>query len=324
MEDVHFDSILKLLVCKVHGSGIHPTKEGIKRHLRSEGHRCKGETLRQAISTLTNLPLGSLAAMRDSQPAVDAQPVAPPIPHLRVLHGWNCIYCEGDFLTTSRELVQRHASAKHERRRGEPSIWEACKLQTFFSETKHRRYFRVMSLPDAYGPSTEEEDHTRNQIDSFAHVQTCREKVTGDDNLSTHTRARPDSVMRNILVRRRTTSTPANASDVWLSRVSHLQQSWPLPSLANSLTIQHPYTSFAAKHVSLPVAYIDTLFKSDAFRAASKPLFDTIHVDSVLSMRAVFPQSEKEPVFLNALLYSMIQISNHGRSTIKASCSNGK
>ena len=58
---------------------------------------------------------------------------------------------------------------------------------------------------------------------------------------------------------------------------------------------------YAEKCVRLPVSRIDNLLKSDAFRIASAPLFDGSHVDTILDMRAVFPQSEAEPIFLNAL-----------------------
>lgn len=146
IQDICFEPTFKFLVCKLHGYGVHPTKEAITRHLRGEDHRCGGEALRQAISALTNLPLSSLEAMRNAQPAVDAQPVTPPLPRLRILHGWSCAPCAGHFLTKSLEVV-RHAAARHGRYGRDQPLWEACELQTFFSETKDRRYFRVATLP---------------------------------------------------------------------------------------------------------------------------------------------------------------------------------
>jgi hypothetical protein len=88
-------------------------------------------------------------------------------------------------------------------------------------------------------------------------------------------------------------------------------------SLAPSITFRHPYTSFAESCVPLSVSRIDSLFKSDAFRVTSAPLFDVRNVETALDMRAVFPQSEEEPCFLNALLYSIIQIANRGAPTIE-------
>ena len=122
---------------------MHPGIQAIKRHLRGEGHRCTGETLRQAISTLTSLPVRSLQDLLSAPPAIDTQPITPPVPHLKVFNGWSCLPCRGHFLTTSLEIVQRHVATQHGRRRGDQLLWEACELQTLFSETKDRHYFRL-------------------------------------------------------------------------------------------------------------------------------------------------------------------------------------
>jgi hypothetical protein len=166
VQGICFEPTFKLLVCKIHGNGVHPTKDAIKRHLRGHGHRCRGETLRQAISTLTSLPLNSLAAVLNSQPAIDVQPLTPPLLHLRVLQGWSCTPCTGQFLTSSLEIIQRHAASRHGRRRGQQLLWEACELQSFFSETKDRRYFRVASLPAAT-TSKEEQTCEHNEHDGL-------------------------------------------------------------------------------------------------------------------------------------------------------------
>ena len=67
----------------------------------------------------------------------------------------------------------------------------------------------------------------------------------------------------------------------------------------------------------LPEARLDSLLKSNSFRTVSEPLFDPRHVDSALSMHAVFPHSEEEPAFLNALLHSVVQTTDRGKSTIE-------
>lgn len=136
VQGIYFEPTFKFLVCKLHGNGVHPAKEAIIRHLRGEGHRCRGEILRQAVLTLVSLPLNSLEVVLSAQPPLDVQPITPPLLHLRVLCGWSCTPCLGQFLTTSLELVQRHAAFQHGRRRGEQPLWEACELQTIFCETK--------------------------------------------------------------------------------------------------------------------------------------------------------------------------------------------
>jgi hypothetical protein len=84
------------------------------------------------------------------------------------------------------------------------------------------------------------------------------------------------------------------------------------PSLVCSLTYSHPHTHVTAKCVQIPPDRLDALFKSDAFRTASEPCFDSSHVDATLNMHAVFPGCADEPVFLNALVYATVQDLNHG------------
>jgi hypothetical protein len=97
VQGICFEPTFKLLVFKRDGNGVHPTKDAIKRHLRGQGHRCGGEKLRQAISTLTSLPLNPLAAVPNTQPAIDVQLLTPPLLHLRVLQGWSRTPCTRQF-----------------------------------------------------------------------------------------------------------------------------------------------------------------------------------------------------------------------------------
>jgi hypothetical protein len=267
LEEIFFEPTFKLLICKRHGSGVHPTKEAVKRHLRGEGHRCGGERLQQAVLALSKLPLPSLKAVLDATPAVDKQPVVPPIRHLRVWPGWSCTPCEGRFLSTSLELMQRHAASQHGRRRGQQPLWEACKLQTCFSETKDRRYFRVASV---LGVRTKDSVSTTISTTDFSALQDSRFELL------------------------RRSSSPVQ-----------------------SITLQHPFMQYAAKYVPLPVHRLDNLLKSEAFLSAAHPVFDSSHIDSALNMGAVFPQSQEEPVFVNALLYATVQLLNRGNPTIE-------
>ena len=88
-------------------------------------------------------------------------------------------------------------------------------------------------------------------------------------------------------------------------------------SLATRVTVYHPFTTAAARSVPLPTVCIDRLFKSDAFRFASEPCFDSSHADAAFNMEAVFPGSLNEPVFLNALLYAMTQASHSGAPNVE-------
>ncbi|KFZ25251.1 hypothetical protein V502_00265 [Pseudogymnoascus sp. VKM F-4520 (FW-2644)] len=196
--------------------------------------------------------------------------------------------------------MQRHAAIQHGRRRGEQPLWEACELQTIFCETKDRRYFRVAS---SHVGMTGDGEQTYKH-DGIQYAQTWVKKVDQIKNGTKNISSRSTSLMSNPIPQR-----------VVSVAVSSRQLRTLQPS--QSITFRHPFTHIAAKYVHLSVHRLDNLFKSDAFRFASNPVFDGSHVDAALNMRAVFPQSEEEPVFFNALLYSTVQIVNRGTLTVE-------
>lgn len=79
----------------------------------------------------------------------------------------------------------------------------------------------------------------------------------------------------------------------------------------------HPFAIKAAQHVDLSVERLDELFKSNAYRYAAEPVFDIQHVDSPLSMEAVFPTCGDDPAFYNAVCYSILQTANRGKFTLE-------
>lgn len=98
----------------------------------------------------------------------------------------------------------------------------------------------------------------------------------------------------------------------------------PSPTLGLPLVISHPFTYQASRSVDIPSSRLDQLFKSDAFRSASEPLFDGTHVDSILNMPAVFPDCAEEPVFLNAMVYAAVQMHNRGATSTEGLLLKGK
>lgn len=304
-EGICFEPRFQFLICKIHGSGVHPTREAIKRHLRGDGHYCKGPRLRQAVSTLTSLPLKSLQEALNNQPALETQPMTPPILHLKVLKGWNCVPCEGRTLTISLEIVQRHSALVHGRQRGDPPTWTQCQLQTFFCETKDRRYFRVryrpvvIELDGGHGSGLGSQNELRP-----VHVR-CEQAAQGA-NATEHSNMSPAVIISSTLTED-IVSTLSDEETSLESQISRLQKSKLI-----AITVNHPFTYLAEKHVRLPISRLDYLFKSDAFRYAPNPVFDASHVDAALSMTSVFPRCEDEPLFLNALVFSIIETMNRG------------
>ncbi|PON20359.1 hypothetical protein TGAM01_v210738 [Trichoderma gamsii] len=184
-------------------------------------------------------------------------------------------------------------------------MWTQCQLQTFFSETKDRRYFRVR-----YKPATIEFDggHSRglgNQNEHRAvHVQ-CEQAA----NATEHPNTSPTFMISNTSAAD-TVSTLLDDGEILESQVSRLQKRKLV--VAQPITVNHPFTYIAGRHVHLPVSRLDYLFKSEAFQYVSNPSFDASHVDAALSMTSVFPRCEDEPLFLNALVFSIIETLNRG------------
>lgn len=304
-EGICFEPRFQFLICKLHGSGVHPAGEAIKRHLRGDGHYCKGLRLRQAVSTLTSLPLRSLQEVLNNQPALESQPITPPILHLKVLQGWTCVPCEGRTLTISLEVIQRHSALVHGRQRGDPPMWTQCQIQTFFSETKDRRYFRVrykpatIELGGGHSPGPGNQNGHRP-----VHVQ-CEQAA----NATQHPNMSPTFMVSSTSAED-IVSTLSDEGKALQSQVSRLQNRKLV--VAQSITVNHPFTYIAGRHVHLPVSCLDYLFKSEAFQYVPNPVFDASHVDAALSMTSVFPRCEDEPLFLNALVFSIMETMNKG------------
>lgn len=130
---------LKTLICKTHGNAIHHGETAVKRHLRGNGHRSRGQILVKVLHKLKGLQLADVEEIHRLR---STRPDQQPVPHIKIHDGWVCTSCD-DFLTTSLEIVQRHAGSSHGRERLGESTWETVRLQTLFSETKDRRYFVV-------------------------------------------------------------------------------------------------------------------------------------------------------------------------------------
>ena len=145
VDGVYFEADLGVLICKVHGTGIHPKASAIVRHFRSGDHCIKGRPLKEAVLALSHLPLRSVSDVK-AHPPVDRQPVQA-VPYVKIVQGWSCLACRGDFLTTSLELVERHVSKtyglKASSHSEERPLWEICKIQTIFSMKGDLKYFRV-------------------------------------------------------------------------------------------------------------------------------------------------------------------------------------
>ncbi len=309
-EEIFYHPSLKFLVCKLHGNGLHPGKDAVKRHLRGYGHRSRGKALTRVLQALAKLPLASLEELREVQHATfgTVESFTQPIRYLKVMSGWRCVLCEESFLTTSLEIVQRHAAAVHERRRSDPVLWEDCLLQTLFSETKDRRYFCVsMQHDEEFHPSEMLQEDTQREQSSQEH-ESSDVGFPSISLVSDLSRSESDPSIGSV--------SGLEGMQVFphISRLSSSQVPRRL-NIQQAFVPRHPFMSIAEMYVPLPGPRLDFLLKSAAFRSASMPIFDSSPIDTAINMQAVFPDSEKSAVWANALLYSTVQIMNRGVPT---------
>lgn len=166
--------------------------------------------------------------------------------YLRLHNGYGCDLCPEDFLTTSLELMQKHA-AKYHKDHVSSNPWRTCKMATLFQETKNRHYRRVDGLTQS------------------------AQLLIAEDQCMYHGNA----------------------------------------SLQYNMTDCHPVALTAARHVScIPLLNMDLMFKSTSFRTISRPLFTPGSIDAENAMFYVFPGSELDPLFFQALVYAMIRVSS--------------
>lgn len=73
---------------------------------------------------------------------------------------------------------------------------------------------------------------------------------------------------------------------------------------------RHPMAMIASRYVhSIPVSTLDLMFKSPSFRIISRPLFTAAKIEAHNAMFVVFPGSESDPLYFQALVYALIRVS---------------
>ncbi|KAH6708552.1 hypothetical protein EV126DRAFT_304737, partial [Verticillium dahliae] len=134
-----------VILCRTCEYALRPDEKALDRHLRGRPHQDLDGGRRRALVRL----LASHDARRPGEHPERWPTEA--IPGLRTHDGFRCLRCEsgGAFLTRDLPGMHRHISKQHQEKpsahkmKQRPVPWEACKLQTFFSEPGAIRYFVV-------------------------------------------------------------------------------------------------------------------------------------------------------------------------------------
>ena len=147
----------KVLVCNVCGSAVPPESTAIERHLRNAPHLLKGIRLKTALTAASLHQLAPLADVGWPENGIRA------LAGLAVRNGVECLACQSQrpYQTVDSKAMQRHISREHgikPRTQLERTHWRRCHLQTFFAETRHIRYFRVVMEEE----EEEENDEVRS------------------------------------------------------------------------------------------------------------------------------------------------------------------
>ncbi|KAJ6438068.1 P-loop containing nucleoside triphosphate hydrolase protein [Purpureocillium lavendulum] len=137
----------RVVLCEECGFCLRPGKKALERHLGRE-HRLRGAELRALVELLESHDVWT---PDEGGPPAGRWPTRP-VPGLRVHDGYRCAAgggCDG-FVTRNLKSMERHGSKEHGQRakahtrNGEVApLWVACKLQTFYAETRLIRYFVV-------------------------------------------------------------------------------------------------------------------------------------------------------------------------------------
>ncbi|KAJ6437026.1 purine-cytosine permease [Purpureocillium lavendulum] len=137
----------RVVLCEECGFCLRLGKKALERHLGRE-HRLRGAELRALVELLESHDVWT---PDEGGPPAGRWPTRP-VPGLRVHDGYRCAAgggCDG-FVTRNLKSMERHGSKEHGQRakahtrNGEVApLWVACKLQTFYAETRLIRYFVV-------------------------------------------------------------------------------------------------------------------------------------------------------------------------------------
>ena len=141
-----------VLLCTTCGYCLQPRPEAWVPHLRQQPHCLRGGQLKSLGELFGSYALTAPEDVEvpgswggDAAGPVPTPAPAPAIRGMRVLDGWQCLTCGGG-LTRNVVTMRRHVSKDHgqkPRDHGNQPLWQACQLQTFFTEKRLIRYFVV-------------------------------------------------------------------------------------------------------------------------------------------------------------------------------------
>ena len=141
----------RVLLCTLCGHCLQPWPGVWASHLRQQPHGLRAAQLKGLKELFGSYDLADPS--KAGVPAPNGDGPAAAIRGLHTMDGWQCLTCMGG-LTRYLETMKLHVSKAHQQK---PSshrdrlLWQPCKLQTFFAEKQHIRYFVVDNATGAAG-----------------------------------------------------------------------------------------------------------------------------------------------------------------------------
>ena len=143
-----YNPIHKIVVCQACKSSIIPGPGSQERHLRAEPHRLSGDALNTTVQLLSSYDLRTTEELKEYKPRPEDN--CELIESLAYYDGFRCLQPGCQYYTRNPRKIKEHVASIHKIKATEHKkspLWEACKLQTYFTGHGRIDYFVVIEVP---------------------------------------------------------------------------------------------------------------------------------------------------------------------------------
>ena len=143
-----YNLINKIVICQTCKWSIVPVLWSQERHLRAEPHRLFGDTLNTMVQLLSRYEQRTTEELKEHKPRPEDN--CELIEFLAYYDNLRCLQPGCQYCTRNSRKMKKHVASIHkikatEHRRS--PLWDACKLQTYFTGHGRLNYFVVIEMP---------------------------------------------------------------------------------------------------------------------------------------------------------------------------------